>query len=596
MFLASPAEEHVREAVSLLSLPFVRNYLLNSDALADATVLTDPVQRAASFSFDLHRVVWGSARLETEAKSLWLCTPAFSHGSIIVGCVVQKLAFRAAPQLMATRPDGFSMLRFVADAASGQLLTISAPSAHGTVEIQYASYRTMSTRFALSAVLRDAELRAAVEKDFDPTLLRRAILLSFAHRESRPCPHCRATCTCRPTFAAPRHTFDFSVFTRTMGAAIGMYAGSGSQQLVIHSGAQRVCSTHMHVQLAVRQLDDTASINTLWSWGVHTRFRELPIYPMRLEMPKSSDERWRHRRSIVEELEDEQRATRLALDISAISAPRKTFDPISPDAIAPNLTPETHLSLPGLQDHTTSSSVVLANPVVLRPTPPHLLPTKVADVVDTSHLILPKSKLKIVPKSPCSSQSVVDPALTFELVTPPARQPVTPLCPSTLISGASSAVALDERVPIASAAPKTTPSAPQRKKPIAPSCESLSDVSSSTGASKANDQAPRLPLPVLPVLAKAGLMKRNAPRIEINPNAPPAQQSTYIGERDKRLLDRKERNRKSAARSNLRRKQARMVLERDLRDATRMKEELETRRNALESENALLKRKLATGD
>eukprot|EP00171_Calliarthron_tuberculosum_P013243 IDg13243t1 len=341
-------------------------------------------------------------------------------------------------------------------------------------------------------------------------------------------------------------------------------------------------------------------------------------------MPRSRSERWTYTRSIVDELEDEQRATGLSLELPPASVPCITFDPISPGAIASDFPPHQTSSQgsvgPSAEEITVLSSTYqpLAGPAgpISQPLSEPALSLLQPPAVVSSSRIVRTSQVESDEKPPYSSPSVTNPALTFELLTPPVRQRLAPLHPTTRISEVSSAISVAELIQSSAAAP-VAPITPAMSTPsivaAAPleqrisQYESLSDVSSSAGASSSDarryaDTAttqlanlhaspihkahvpPLLPQPAMlaAMPMQSALQKRNVARIEINPNAPPAQQSTYVGERDKRLLDRKERNRKSAARSNQRRKQARMELEKDLLEATQEKEKLEKRRKKLE--------------
>ncbi len=94
-----------------------------------------------------------------------------------------------------------------------------------------------------------------------------------------------------------------------------------------------------------------------------------------------------------------------------------------------------------------------------------------------------------------------------------------------------------------------------------------------------------MPIPMKASPVSKPFRQRVAARIEKNPYAPAVQETTYVGERDRKLLDRKERNRKSAARSNLRRKQARLTLERNLAEANAKVENLKLRQAELKAEN-----------
>ncbi len=191
---------------------------------------------------------------------------------------------------MAARPSGHAMLRFAVDPNAGVLLTVSAESPAGTLDIQFAAFHSMSARIALNAVVRAAPLRYAIDNGFDSALLRRALVFSFAHHEKRDCAACGSTCTCAPSFPAPAHSLDFSAFGACMARALGNYSGSGEQQLAVHRGPSPLCVKNMFVRLAVRHLDDPLAVERLWIWAVQSRYANLPTFPARVHMPRAIKE------------------------------------------------------------------------------------------------------------------------------------------------------------------------------------------------------------------------------------------------------------------------------------------------------------------
>lgn len=575
--MAYTVSNKVLEALSLFKLQFVREYLLFPDARSDVFILTNTVQRQASVLINTHRVMWGVPSLEFEVFSNWLYTPAYSQGTVTVGCIIQNLHLRAAPHLMSSKQAGYSMRRFVLDSATGQQLTVGYPTSEGTIEITSLSF--FSTAHPTAFVMRVEALHEAIDADLNPWLVRRAILFMFLHREKRECPICDVICVCRRSLAVPKHSLDFSSFIGLVAATAGVYSGFGNQHMVV-GGLERPNSRPMGFQCTVRKLKNASGITEMWKWGVTSRFNELPIYPTKLTMPQIEIEPLPSNHSIIDELEEYQRVSfsseGLLQQAQHFLPQRTTLQRRAEGEFANNQIPEISQECTQFSDlepcackNSTAKSGAVHNinieQIVLSPTNPadSSISSKTPLTLTVS-MLMQASNEPSLPTVAVSDRSIIQ--NTTLLAIDGAARKCSRLNPSTMIHSEYQSTTQNS----INVQPPLQPDHKLSKLP-------LHSLSSQT-----------IHLAICKPISK----QYSATPIAVSPIAPPIQTCTYVTEREKQLLERKERNRRSAARSNTKKREAFLELERNLIEETQKMKELLERQKKLKREKALLKEKI----
>lgn len=271
-------EVHCREALVLLKLPFVRCYLLSPHATTDLRALTSKAQRRNSVCFTTQRVLTGFSAFEIETTSNWVFTPTYSQGHIIVGCGVQELQIHSRPRFCSWNREGCSMRRFVFNSTTGHMLSVSYQTAAGFIDA--ASFSTVGSSLAFTALLNLSALQTALDADLEPIFLRRAIIFSFIYSERRTCS--RASTCDNQTSLADRDCFSF---ISMMEGANCFYSGTGILQKVANR-SRRTDTLQMNVQCIVMRSGNTARISELWKWGILKSFHDVRVHPTRLEMPQ----------------------------------------------------------------------------------------------------------------------------------------------------------------------------------------------------------------------------------------------------------------------------------------------------------------------
>lgn len=563
-----PASKEALEALSLFKLPFVRRFLLFPDTYSDVTILTNPVQRQASVLLNIHRVMCGVPSFDFEAHSNWLCTPAFSRGTVTVGCIIQNLHLRAAPLLVSSKQKGYSMRRFVLDSATGQLLTVGYPSSEGTIEITFLSF--FCTTHPTALVMQFEALNEAIDADLHPRLVRRAILFMFMHCEKRDCPICGVHCVCGLLHSVPMHSLDFSSFGGLCAATVGVYSGFGNQHMVV-GGLEPPNSRPMRFQCVLRKIENASRTADMWNWGVTSRFNELPLYPINLAMPQTEIKPLSSNHSIVDELEEHQRASRsstASLQKVETLLPRLALSQLSykPTAV-------------DFQISTIPSECATSNQLDPSPYQDSVLKCSVPPMIYHEQTVLPTT-------NPFDS-SARNEALS-SMLAQNANQ--TPL-PTVTASGQP---AIQNESLVTAARSTATFSSPSYLPIIHAPYRSAIQKRIFLQPLQLEHQSPTFSIhppssqPAQLTICEPMTKRNSATPIAVNPSAPAMESCTFVTERDKQLLERKERNRRSAARSNEKRRQAFLELERSLMEENQKMEELIERQNELRRENALL--------
>lgn len=475
-------EMHCRDALALLKLPFVRNYLLSPGASTDLTVLTNKAQRRNSVSLTANRVLTGLPAFETETTSNWVFTPTCSQGHIIVGCGVQELQIHSRPRLCSWRREGYCMRRFVFNSTTGHMLSVSHQSFAGIIDVT--SFSAVSCSLAFTALLNLSALQTALDADLDLILLRRAIVLSFMYSEQRTCSR-----ACSYVSESSSVDGDFSPFISMMAGTDCLYSGTGILQKVANR-SRRIDTLWMNVRCGLMRLENAACISELWNWGILKSYHELPKSPTRLEIPQ-------------------QDVHTFVAEVSALGSNQEYQS-----AGHVNTSAEKAYGGGIVSGQQKASGRISLN--------------------ETSRIVSNEPK------------------------------------------------AIKNGPPSASSSTKRTP-----KEKLVPNLQQSFSVLASLEEGDDCVKFPSGPCSFPP--AKSHAYPIAVGRIAMYPSSEPAMQSTYVSKRDKVILERRKRNRQSAARSNMKRKQAYIALQEKLKMDNERIKELEDEQDRLLRENVVLR-------
>ena len=541
--LRQPVHVQLRCVLTLLAQPFVNSFLLQPDSMFDVHVLSNATRKNASIALAVNHVVWAVKKSVSEVRASCLWTPARVQDGVIVGVLVKHMKYRSNAQYVVDCLQGNSVMRFAIDVESGSCLAISPPSSRGTVEVFFASFNKTCRNLTFFGVLRIAELRAAVNNSFDSDLLRRANSLSLTSLQTK---FCQGVCSCRRKFMSSFREMDFNSFGRAITMMLGIYGSTGESEIAVHFSQRRMSAAKMRLQLAILQLSHGPSISALRKWAIHSRiirftqtsssmrhnllYFNQPLYPDDHNADSSKPTIFSHA-SRVEPLAQHESLPqcRSTLDSDFLYLSCSPMDSTSQDPLIP-YTPDIN------KHHSLYHKGISTRPSIPQP---------------------------------------------FE----PAPSPSQHSYPAVMLSQQPSEQRHRKQgLRKDSNNGKDLPAAYSSAQGQVSGPSLLSDASSCGDTSK---NSPIDYVTVLPVVRSQRL--QGTRRIEKNPLAPPPRASTYVSERDKRLIERKQRNRRSAARSNARRRLARLDLQRNLKEVIHKKNMLQNRERALLIENAELK-------
>lgn len=238
---AVPSNDVARRAalvdvISVMRIPWVRDYLLDLAPAAEASILASPLQR-------LHSVTWssemrvcgiaGGASPRDGTHTSIVMIPAFSRDGLT--------AFTRIEENNGMTPSpfvrgGFAHCRFVMSERDGSL--VSARQAAGEPDkITIIAKQAPNGREQVSQayVFQATSLRALTQRATDGVVgvaeFERALIAALFLYNTGPCKICggpaHVACGCKLSYGRSQHALDFSYVQKNTTASLGHYDGFG---------------------------------------------------------------------------------------------------------------------------------------------------------------------------------------------------------------------------------------------------------------------------------------------------------------------------------------------------------------------------------
>lgn len=305
----SPVVAHaLDELFTLCRVPFVTDFLFTTDAVADISMLTSPVQNEHA-SVARIRVSGSesapnpSAQFSYTDDIYFFSVPAFSVGAITVGYALQKRVdssnyitadssnIPVPPCKNITRPTSY---RFVRDDARGIFILIAEFST-GVTEFDCMIHRSSRRRTHLNARFQTTAFRDALRTQ-DGILNIAAVAPSLQYLtiayEQRACPVCKSDdngeCGCELPFQRPSHPLDFRSERCNMALNTGCYKGSSIAQVFGGVSAPYtlpIAVIRLNTFVAINGLVDRNLMSSLCRLAVQDRLLALSPNPIAASVP-----------------------------------------------------------------------------------------------------------------------------------------------------------------------------------------------------------------------------------------------------------------------------------------------------------------------
>lgn len=285
--------EGITGVLRLLRIPFVREFLLTTDALTDATIVTStiPMQYALPSTISLQCFEQSGmyhGAMDFSSTTQWLSIPAFTVDSITVGGSMERVVSQCTGIYQDTPVNSFP--RFAFDNATGELLSVSHDEEKGTTEIQHMILSSAVRSANTAVVLRTDKLRQIVRSngEIDVRALPKALFMYSELKMERFCPFCRASpnsaCGCMPRLNRLKNPMDFGTFCKNFATNCGSFSGVNSRMTLFHEG-QGVSSGGMLSVFSVTPVEDAKEVADMSQLAITNRLARLSIQPSKLCMP-----------------------------------------------------------------------------------------------------------------------------------------------------------------------------------------------------------------------------------------------------------------------------------------------------------------------
>lgn len=314
----TPDVIHVLDELFMLCrIPFVTDFVFTSDAVADISMLTSPVQNEHAVA--AHICVSAVDSAPTDSLSsfgysddfLFATVPAFSVGAISVGfCTVRHIKSMShnskgnddgnespdiTTYLSSIAMEDAPCNRYVRDDGRGIFLVVSEKAAVDTIELDCMVHRSSRRRTRVRARFSATILRAALQSAYgvlQPNMTLPALSeLSVAY-ERRECPLCGESsplneCSCELPFRRPAHPLDFRYEHCNMSLYTGQYSGSTTLRLFTMSpvGVIPYAVSALGTRSVIKGNADRSVVSMLTRDVVQQRLASLSINPTALTVP-----------------------------------------------------------------------------------------------------------------------------------------------------------------------------------------------------------------------------------------------------------------------------------------------------------------------
>lgn len=231
--------------INVMSIPWVRDFLLDLPPTAEASILASPLQRLHSVSWTTEMLfsdITGGPPMES-SLSTSIMIPAFSRDGLTAFTRIEEDRGKTPPPFK--RP-GFTQGRFVMSELDGSVVFAGQEDKERGIITIFAKQAPNAREQVLQIFIFDAaSLRALVKSvtasvaEFEKPL-HAAILV----HNTRACPICSVSahgmCGCKLSFGRAQHGLDFSSVQENMIASLGNYAGFGVLELIDNGQVRRV--------------------------------------------------------------------------------------------------------------------------------------------------------------------------------------------------------------------------------------------------------------------------------------------------------------------------------------------------------------------
>lgn len=285
----------------LCRLPFVLDFLFTSDAVADITMLTSPVQTEHAIAARIQvsgsqiRTAASVSRLVDYSADLYYSSvPAFSVDGITLGFCTSRPVRRTDP----SRDDATTACfathshphysRFVRDDMHAVMLTVTQNAPADLVEIDCVTHRSTRDRIRVSARFCASALLPALRAARASSVLQASLRWLSVAVERRPCPICarQTLCSCPLPVHRPAHPLDFRHERANMTLHAGAFYGSASVRVFVGDGhAVHPCRADaLRTRVVIQGCDDAAVVRLLCSIAVRERLSTLRVHPLATTM------------------------------------------------------------------------------------------------------------------------------------------------------------------------------------------------------------------------------------------------------------------------------------------------------------------------
>lgn len=289
---------NLSHVLSLLRKGFVRDFLLYADEVADAAVITSPLQQQYAFATDISE---GGYEIDAEhagafdfnTATSWLVMPAFSVGNISLGAVVENVSFSTNSEMFGSAPRT-NYLYCARDDSNGDLLCVSEMIEGGLTKVSFISFADSVTITNIILLFNTAMFRRALEGDTSTlkiAALQRALTMSYETVKKRFCPICCASpacgCGCRLRLVQCKHPLDFQAFLSNGGLYMGNFTSATGRVTMYHND-EALTSGQMITTLSVEPCKTSGLKAKLTHWAAQSRLSKLRVNPSRLVLPATA--------------------------------------------------------------------------------------------------------------------------------------------------------------------------------------------------------------------------------------------------------------------------------------------------------------------
>lgn len=229
---AADTPQILQEVFTLCRIPWIHDFIFQSDPAADLSMLLAPVQKrhalAARILVNATETTSKYAHyFDFNKEILFYSIPAFSVGPITAGLCVEQC--RSTPP----SPQSLRCIRYVRDDTKGVFFLVAECPVLGVTEVDCLMHRSSTRRSRVRGKFDLQLLRNALSTArglLHPTDVACALLYLNVSEERRRCPVCvgadTAECACVLPFLRPVHPLDFRFEGSNMQLYTGFYQGA----------------------------------------------------------------------------------------------------------------------------------------------------------------------------------------------------------------------------------------------------------------------------------------------------------------------------------------------------------------------------------